>query len=132
MASAVRPRNKKAYDSVELKPLATATDDNDDTDDYQKNSKVDKWLNYALHKLHALLWVVLGTALALWTQLFEVVINGHPPDRPNAQINRCASCVLAHAPHLPRPSSRRRHEALLTVVCVCVRARGAASGSAWA
>ena len=85
--SKTRPRpGKKPYDSIELKPLA-GSDDWDD-DDPEKKSKTDQWLQYALAKLHALLWIVIGTALAIHTQLFEVVIDGHPPDRPKAELNR--------------------------------------------
>ena len=72
---ATRPR--KRYDSVELKPLAGATDEADD-DEPEYKTKTDKWLNFALHKLHALLWIVIASALAFWTQLFEVIIDGAP------------------------------------------------------
>ena len=109
MATTTRPRRgKKAYDSVELKPLADAQDEDDDDNDYTGSgkSKTDKWLIYAMHKLHALLWIVISSALAIWTQLFEVVIDGYPPARPDAQLNRCAlsraapqtkqACVFVH------------------------------------
>ena len=103
MSSTVRPRKK--YDSVEMKPLATATDDDDD--DGEHMSKGDKWLNYALHKLHALLWIVVAGGVTILTQLFEVVVDGHPPDRPEAQLGRCVPLHRAMA----SPSS----------LCLCVR-----------
>ena len=81
--STTRPR--KRYDSVELKPLASAENDEDEE---EHKSKTDQWLNYALHKLHALLWIIIGGALAGWTQLFNVIVDGHPPAAPERQLNR--------------------------------------------
>ena len=82
--------------SVELKPLAGAVDDADD-DGPEYKSKTDQWLNFLLHKLHALLWIVVASALAIWTQLYEVVVDGHPPARPHAELSRCARVLLQHA-----------------------------------
>lgn len=80
-------QQRKKYDSVELKPLATSTD-NDDDDDEEYKTKSEQWLNWALYKLHALLWIIIASALAIYTQLFEVIVNGHPPVDPKRQLNR--------------------------------------------
>ena len=84
--STVRPR--KNYDRMEDKPLVTA--DEYDEDDPQFKSKTDQWLQYILHKLHALLWIVIATGIAIHTELFELIVDGHPPSRPAAELNRCA------------------------------------------
>jgi len=81
--SAVRQRR---YDSVEMKPLAGSADDDDEYE--EPKSKTDQWLTYALHKLHALLWIVVASALTMWTQLPEVVMQGHAPKRPDRELNR--------------------------------------------
>ena len=85
-------QQRKKYDSVELKPLASNADDDED-EEYK--SKSDQWLNWALFKLHALLWIIIASALALYTQLFEVIVDGHPPGDESRQLNRCA--LLQHA-----------------------------------
>jgi hypothetical protein len=79
-------QQRKKYDSVELKPLATSTDNDDDEEEYK--TKSEQWLNWALYKLHALLWIIIASALAIYTQLFEVIVNGHPPVDPKRQLNR--------------------------------------------
>ena len=61
-----------------------------DEDDPQFKSKTDQWLQYILHKLHALLWIVIATGIAIHTELFELIVDGHPPSRPAAELNRCA------------------------------------------
>lgn len=101
--STTRPRKSRgrAHDESEMRPLADAVDEDDDDDGYGKKSKMDQWLQYILQKLHALLWIIVASALTVYTQVFEVVVNGHPPARPEAQLNRCARAVLAHAPLLP-------------------------------
>ena len=94
MSSTVRPRAKK-YDAVEMKPLAPSLDD-DPWDDEPK-TKTDQWLNWIWYKLHALLWIIISSALAVHTQLYEVITEGSPPARPEAKLNRCVQ---------PRASSR--------------------------
>ena len=79
-------QRRKKYDSVELKPLASSMDDGDDDD--ERMSPTDQWLKYALHKLHAILWIVIAGALAWWTKLYEICTEGHPPTRPEVEINR--------------------------------------------
>ena len=70
--STVRPR--KNYDRMEDKPLVTA--DEYDEDDPQFKSKTDQWLQYILHKLHALLWIVIATGIAgLSTAGFSTLTN---------------------------------------------------------
>ena len=76
---------RKNYDAVELRPLASADDDDDVT---EKKSKVDEWLEYAWRKLHALLWIVVASALAAYLQVFEVVVNGYVPGKPERQLHR--------------------------------------------
>jgi hypothetical protein len=90
-------QQRKKYDSVELKPLASNADDDED-EEYK--SKSDQWLNWALFKLHALLWIIIASALALYTQLFEVIVDGHPPGDESRQLNRCA--LLAKIQHAIR------------------------------
>mmetsp|Transcript_579 Transcript_579/g.1528 ORF Transcript_579/g.1528 Transcript_579/m.1528 type:complete len:174 (+) Transcript_579:96-617(+) len=85
MASTV-PRARKRYDSVELKPLSANADDDDDDD--EPKGKMDQWLSYILAKLHALLWIVIAGAIAAYTQLFEVILDGHPPHAPKRELNR--------------------------------------------
>ena len=138
--STVRPRanRSKNYDSVELKPLANAElDDDDDADntDYGK-TKTDKWLQYALHKLHALLWIVVASALAIWTQLFDVIMVGNPPNRPKAQLNRCASPPLHTLMRAAVPPWMSRHayhnKFFIVRRCACMRAHaGSGSTSRW-
>ena len=97
--STVRPR--KNYDRMEDKPLVTA--DEYDEDDPQFKSKTDQWLQYILHKLHALLWIVIATGIAIHTELFELIVDGHPPSRPTGELNRCAfffCCAFFVAPPL--------------------------------
>lgn len=79
------------HEPVELRPLASSvgTDDEEDDNDERK-SPTDKWLEYVLHKLHALLWVVLASAVAAYTNLFELIIDGTPPSDPSRQLNRFA------------------------------------------
>jgi len=79
-------QQRKKYDQVELKPLASNENDFDDDQEYK--TKSDQWLNWALFKLHALLWIIIASALALYTQLFEVIVDGHPPADPSRQLNR--------------------------------------------
>ena len=64
--SSMPPR--KRYDSVELKPLSSGADDDEEE---EHKSKTDQWLSYALQKLHALLWIVIATALAVYAQLYD-------------------------------------------------------------
>jgi len=96
MASTV-PRARKRYDSVELKPLSANADDDDDDD--EPKGKMDQWLSYILAKLHALLWIVIAGAIAAYTQLFEVILDGHPPHAPKRELNRCASRAHFCATH---------------------------------
>ena len=96
--STVRPR--KNYDRMEDKPLVTA--DEYDEDDPQFKSKTDQWLQYILHKLHALLWIVIATGIAIHTELFELIVDGHPPSRPAVELNRCAFFFLLRF-FLPSP-----------------------------
>lgn len=82
----------KLYDAVEMKPLAGADDDDEPI---EKKSKLDQWLEWLWRKLHALLWIMIAGALAAWLQLFEVVVDGHPPNNPdNRELHRCASLTL--------------------------------------
>jgi hypothetical protein len=99
---------RKKYDSVELKPLASAgAQDEQDDDMPEFKSKTDQWLNFALHKLHALLWIVIASALAVWTDLFEVIVEGHPPARPHAELNQCVPPRLnLHRLVCPLPAAR--------------------------
>jgi len=85
MASTM-PRERKRYDAVELKPLSSDMADDDDDEEYK--SKTDKWLAYILSKLHALLWIVIAGSVAAYTELLEVIIEGHPPHDPKRQLNR--------------------------------------------
>ena len=78
-------KNKK-YDAVEMKPLASSTDDDDDPN--EKKSKTDEWLEWLWRKLHALLWIIVAGALATYLQLFEVVVDGHPPGKPERELHR--------------------------------------------
>ena len=78
------------------------TADEYDEDDPQFKSKTDQWLQYILHKLHALLWIVIATGIAIHTELFELIVDGHPPSRPAAELNRCAFYFSA-ALFLPSP-----------------------------
>ena len=78
-------KNKK-YDAVELKPLASADDDDDPN---EKKSKTDEWLEWLWRKLHALLWIIVAGALATYLQIFEVVVDGHPPGKPERELHRC-------------------------------------------
>ena len=95
-------RPRKRHNDYELKPLASSADGDDD-DGVEYKSKTDQWLNFILHKLHALLWIVIGGALAVHTQLFELIMDGHPPARPQAELGRCArACVFS--PSLLRAS----------------------------
>ena len=85
----MQQRKKNAYSEVEMKPLASAMDATDDDDPADNpKSKTDQWLHYALHKLHALLWLVIAGGIALYVDLIPLVIDGHPPARPEAQLNR--------------------------------------------
>ena len=78
---------RKRYGSVELKPLNSGVEDDDDE---EHKSKTDQWLTYALHKLHALLWIIIAAAVAVYVQLYELIMDGHPPHDPKRQLNRCA------------------------------------------
>lgn len=89
-------QQRKKYDQVELKPLASNENDFDDDQEYK--TKSDQWLNWALFKLHALLWIIIASALALYTQLFEVIVDGHPPADPSRQLNRCVLLDLRFLP----------------------------------
>ena len=109
--STVRPR--KNYDRMEDKPLVTA--DEYDEDDPQFKSKTDQWLQYILHKLHALLWIVIATGIAIHTELFELIVDGHPPSRPAAELNRCAFFSAALFFAVLRTADR--HTASLSHVC---------------
>ena len=85
------PAPRKRYDAVEMKPLSSSKggdDDDDDDDSSPKKSKMDEWLTYILHKLHALLWLVVASALAMYVDLLDLLVLGHPPARPEAQMNR--------------------------------------------
>ena len=82
MASTV-PRRR--YDSVELRPLSSTIDDDDDD---EHKSKSDQWLNYILSKLHAILWIVIASSIAVYTNLYEIVIDGHAPGKPQRQLHR--------------------------------------------
>ena len=96
------PRERKKYDSMETKPLASATDEFEDDEEYK--SKSDQWLNWALYKLHALLWIIVASALAVYTQLFEVIMDGHPPADPSRKLNRYArASAQISSRHLSRP-----------------------------
>lgn len=70
---------------METVPLTTA-----DEDDEEFKSKTDQWLTYVMYKLHALLWIIIAAALAVYTDLYDVIVDGHPPARPEAEINRFA------------------------------------------
>ena len=79
-------KNKK-YDAVELKPLASADDDDDPN---EKKSKTDEWLEWLWRKLHALLWIIVAGALATYLELVDVVLTGQVPGKPERQLHRCA------------------------------------------
>lgn len=119
--SAVRQRR---YDSVEMKPLAGSADDDDEYE--EPKSKTDQWLTYALHKLHALLWIVVASALTMWTQLPEVVMQGHAPKRPDRELNRCEAATIAAHHHtalrVPPPPN--------ALPCA-LRSRASGSSSTW-
>ena len=100
-------KNKK-YDAVEMKPLSSA----DDEDDTEKKSKADEWLEYAWRKLHALLWIIIAGALATYLDIVEVVMNGHPVEKPDRQLHRCAH------PHCARSHSYA-HQGLCESGCAC-------------
>ena len=84
MASTL-PRERKKYASVELKPLSAGADD-DDEEEYK--SKTDQWLAYILAKLHALLWIVIASFICAYTEIYEVILDGHPPHDEKRQLNR--------------------------------------------
>lgn len=84
MASTV-PRERKKYASVELKPLSAGAD-YDDEEEYK--SKTDQWLAYILAKLHALLWIVIASFICAYTEIYEVILDGHPPHDEKRQLNR--------------------------------------------
>ena len=77
-------RERKRAEGVELRPLASAEDDYDD--DVGKSEH--PFLEKVLYKLHALLWIVIASALAVYVQLFEVIVDGHPPNDEKRQLNR--------------------------------------------
>ena len=120
-----RPRKNRAHDAVELRPLADDHDGLDDDDGYEKKSKMDQWLQYILQKLHALLWIIVACALAAYTQVFEVIVDGHPPARPQAELNRCVRSPLALVCAAARISQRRRNSRA-SFVCA-----GSGSTSGW-
>ena len=97
MASITTARERKKYEQVELQPLASAVD-GDDEDDPSKLSPMDQWLHYILHKLHALLWLVLAGTVIWMTDLFAVIIDGSPPERPEARLNRCETIPTRSIP----------------------------------
>ncbi|KAL1528170.1 hypothetical protein AB1Y20_009531 [Prymnesium parvum] len=77
----------KKYDAVEMKPLAGADDDDDPS---HGKRKLDEWLEWLWRKLHALLWIVVAGALASYLQLIDVMLDGHPPGKPDRQLHRFA------------------------------------------
>ena len=79
---------RKRYDAVEMKPLSEGPNDDDDDDGWDKKSKMDMWMKWALHKLHALLWIVIASGIAMYTNLIELILVGHTPARPHAELNR--------------------------------------------
>ena len=81
-------RSRKRYDSLELKPLSSDVGDDDTDEDGHAKSKTDRWLEYILEKLHAILWITIAGTITAYTQLIDVVINGHPPHAPERQLNR--------------------------------------------
>ena len=85
MSSTRRRPNKN-----ETVPLTTADESSLDDDDGEHLSRTDQWLTYIMYKLHALLWITIASALAIYTQLYEVIVDGHPPARPEAELNRFA------------------------------------------
>ena len=105
----IRPRRGRGEDT---KPLTSATDYDDE--DEEPKSKTDQWLQYAMNKLQALLWIIIAGALAVWTELFHVVVDGHPINKPERQLNRC---VLRQ-----RHASQQRPHASKPVAsaCLCV------------
>ena len=82
----LRPSSAR-HKPVELRPLASSVGLYDDDHDAEHKSPTDKWLEYVLHKLHALLWVVLASAVAAYTNLFKLIIDGYPPSDPSRQLN---------------------------------------------
>lgn len=80
-----RPKAYAQMSDTEMKPLNSAVDD-DDGDEGE--TPTDKWLKYALHKLHALLWLLLAGTLAWYTQLWDIITSGHPATRPGTDMNR--------------------------------------------
>jgi len=78
-------KERKRYAQVEMKPLASGVDDDDDE---VKTSVFDEWLEYAWRKLNALLWIIVACAIAWFVHLPDIVVHGHPPDKPHRQLNR--------------------------------------------
>ena len=104
MASVQPVRRRSGRDSLEGKQLLSGLDEDDDE---EPKSKLDQWLQFALTKLTALLWIVLAIGIALYTELWELVINGHPPKDPSRQLNRYAQQLWKHG-HAPCSLSNRR------------------------
>jgi len=92
MGSSTRKRYTEMARETEMRPLAahemssgTALDSDDENE--ENMTPTDKWLRYALHKLHALLWVLLAGTLFWWANLWDVIMTGHPPGKPQLQLN---------------------------------------------
>ena len=86
---------------VETVPMTAVDADGDEDDDHEPKSKMDEWLDYIVHKLLAVLAILIASAVAWYIRLVDVIIEGESPKRPG-RLNRC----YAKAPYCPVRLSR--------------------------
>lgn len=69
--------------AVELKPL---TDLDTSALDEKDKTKSQEWMEYAVRKLTALLWIIVAGALAIYIKLYDVIIASYTPGNTGKQL----------------------------------------------